>query len=618
MPDTGPQHRDMPADSVSKPSADADHKPVMDEVSEADKADEKSRRSLVLIRRLYDLYMKPYTGTIGIACIFMVVAAIMTGAMAKLMEPIVDDVFSAGNRAMLFPVAGAVLAAFVIRGVSTYLHNVFMNRVGQGVVADIQRQLSSHLIRADLAYLQSRSSGQLISNMISDVNVMRTAMAECLLGFVRSTLTLAILVGVMFFQDWHLASVCFVVMPLAAIMVARIGKRLRRVSIKTQSELGEFSAQLNETFQAIRQVKAYGMESHEEARLNTVIQRLYDLAHRGFRVAAFATPISELLSGFAIVTVIIYGGFRVIEGDSTAGEVFSFITAFLLAYEPMKKLAKLNGTLQMGLGAAERVLHVLSIQPAVVDREQVSELKVEKPSIRFEGVHFDYNPEKPALRGVDLTVEPGQRVALVGPSGAGKSTILNLIPRFYDVTAGRVLIDGTDIRDVSLESLRGNIALVSQEISIFDASIRSNIAYGRQGASEDEIIAAAKEAAAHDFITKLPQGYDTRVGEHGMTLSGGQRQRIAIARAMLRNAPILLLDEATSALDAESERLVQAALDRLQEGRTTLVIAHRLSTIIDSDVIYVVDQGRVVESGVHTALLAQQGIYQRLYGQQDG
>ncbi len=608
----------MPADSVSKPSADADHKPVMDEVSEADKADEKSRRSLVLIRRLYDLYMKPYTGTIGIACIFMVVAAIMTGAMAKLMEPIVDDVFSAGNRAMLFPVAGAVLAAFVIRGVSTYLHNVFMNRVGQGVVADIQRQLSSHLIRADLAYLQSRSSGQLISNMISDVNVMRTAMAECLLGFVRSTLTLAILVGVMFFQDWHLASVCFVVMPLAAIMVARIGKRLRRVSIKTQSELGEFSAQLNETFQAIRQVKAYGMESHEEARLNTVIQRLYDLAHRGFRVAAFATPISELLSGFAIVTVIIYGGFRVIEGDSTAGEVFSFITAFLLAYEPMKKLAKLNGTLQMGLGAAERVLHVLSIQPAVVDREQVSELKVEKPSIRFEGVHFDYNPEKPALRGVDLTVEPGQRVALVGPSGAGKSTILNLIPRFYDVTAGRVLIDGTDIRDVSLESLRGNIALVSQEISIFDASIRSNIAYGRQGASEDEIIAAAKEAAAHDFITKLPQGYDTRVGEHGMTLSGGQRQRIAIARAMLRNAPILLLDEATSALDAESERLVQAALDRLQEGRTTLVIAHRLSTIIDSDVIYVVDQGRVVESGVHTALLAQQGIYQRLYGQQDG
>lgn len=573
--------------------------------------------TMAMVRRLYRMYMRPYVATIWIACLFMVVAAAMTGAMAKLMEPIVDDVFTAGNPSMLYPVAGAVLAAFVLRGVSTYLHNILMNRVGQGVVADVQRQLSSHLIRADLAYLQSRSSGQLISNMISDVNVMRTAMAECLLGFVRGAFTLAILVGVMFYQDWHLASACFLVLPVAAFMVARLGKRLRHVSIKTQDELGEFSAKLNETFQAIRQVKAYGMEAHEETRLNEVIKRLYDLAHRGFRVAAFATPISEILSGVAIVTVIIYGGYRVIDGASTAGEVFSFITAFLMAYEPMKKLAKLNGTLQMGLGAAERVLHVLSIQPRVVDqRADAAPLVVDRPSITFEDVRFSYSPDKPALNGVDLDIKAGQKVALVGPSGAGKSTILNLIPRFYDVTGGRVLIDGVDIRDVSIESLRANIALVSQEISIFDETIRANIAYGKKGASEDEIIEAARDAAAHDFIMAMPEGYDTRVGEHGLKLSGGQRQRLAIARAMLRNAPILLLDEATSALDAESERLVQGALDRLQEGRTSVVIAHRLSTIIESDVIYVVDQGRIAEAGTHGELLNKIGIYQRLYGQQ--
>ncbi|MEM6903034.1 MAG: ABC transporter transmembrane domain-containing protein, partial [Pseudomonadota bacterium] len=341
----------QPANTDVKPAADADiASDVQQKEADSAKGEQKmSRKSWPLVKRLVDLYMRPYFGTLGLASIFMVMAAIMTGAMAKLMEPIVDDVFSAGDRSMLYPVAGAVLAAFVIRGLSTYCHNVLMNRVGQGVVADIQRQLASHLIRADLAYLQTRSSGQLISNMISDVNVMRTAMAECLLGFVRGSLTLAILIGVMFWQDWHLASVCFVVLPAGAILVAKLGKRLRSVSIKTQTELGEFSAQLNQTFQSIRQVKAYGMEGHEESRLNQVIARLYDLAHRGFRVAAFATPISEILSGVAIVTVIIYGGMRVIDGASTAGEVFSFITAFLMAYEPMKKLAKLNGTLQMGL-----------------------------------------------------------------------------------------------------------------------------------------------------------------------------------------------------------------------------------------------------------------------------
>ena len=573
-----------------------------------------SRSALDLVRQLVRDYLRPYFRTMLLAAVLMSVAAGMTGSLAKLMEPVIDEVFQSHDQSRLIPVAVMVFLVFTLRGITTYAHNVLMNQVGQGVVADIQKKLSAHLIHADLAYLHNNAAGHLISNMISDVNVMRNAMGECMVGMIRSSLTVVFLVSVMFWQNWRMATAAFLVLPIAALLLGRIGRYLRSISGRTQQEIGEFAATLNQTFQGARQVKAYGMENYEADRLGQAIDRLFNLAKRGFQVSAFSVPISEVLSGLAIVMVILYGGSLVISGQSTAGEIFSFITAFLLAYEPMKRLGKMAGMMQTGLGAAERILDILAIKPRIAERQGASDLVLVSPTIAFENVRFCYDDGKLALDGLTLTVPSGAKVALVGPSGAGKSTILNLIPRFYDVESGRVTIDGQDIRDVTLSSLRKNIALVSQEVAIFDDTIAANIRYGSLDASDQAVIEAARQAAAHDFISALPEGYQTRVGENGVKLSGGQRQRLAIARAMLRNAPILLLDEATSALDADSERLVQEALARLQEGKTTLVIAHRLSTIVDADLIYVIDDGRVVESGHHRDLLSQDGVYRRLYG----
>jgi subfamily B ATP-binding cassette protein MsbA len=566
------------------------------------------------MRQLVRDYLRSYFRTMIFAALFMVVAAGMTGALAKMMEPVIDEVFQSKQQGRLIPVAMLVFIVFALRGVTTYAHNILMNRVGQGIVADIQKKLSAHLIRADLSYLHNHAAGHLISNMISDVNVMRTAIGETMVGMIRSSLTVVFLVSVMFWQNWRMAAAAFVVLPLAGLLLGRIGRFLRAISNHTQQEMGEFAATLNQTFQGARQVKAYGMEGYEADRLGQAIDRLYHLAQRGFRVSAFSVPIGEVLSGLAIVMVVLYGGNLVMTGKSTAGEIFSFITAFLLAYEPMKKLGKMAGMVQTGLGAAERVLNILDIQPRIKEKPDAPNLIATSPTINFENVRFHYDDGKVALDGLTLTVPSGAKVALVGPSGAGKSTILNLIPRFYDVASGRVVIDGQDIRDVTITSLRQNIALVSQEVAIFDDSIAANIRYGSLDADDATVIEAARQAAAHDFILALPDGYQTRVGENGVKLSGGQRQRLAIARAMLRNAPILLLDEATSALDADSERFVQEALARLQAGKTTLVIAHRLSTIVDADLIYVIDKGQVAEFGNHKDLLLRDGVYRRLYG----
>ena len=571
-----------------------------------------------LIRRLAGSYLAPHRAKIGVALLMMALDAASTGALAKLMEPMINDIFTQQRADRLWPVAGMVFLAFVVRGFAGYLHAVQINTVGQRIVATVQQELFGHLMRADLAFFHGTSAGQLISRLVNDVQLMRQAVAESLTGIGKSVLTLAILVGVMFHQDWFLSVISFTVFPLTAVVLARIGRRLRRVAGRTQEELGYFSTLLNQTFQGARHVKAYGMEAHEGQRVGRVIDSLLHLTRKSFRVSAMLTPINEVLSGVAIVTVILYGGSQVISGANTPGALLSFITAFLLAYEPMKKLSKLNAQLQVGLASAERVFEILDTPPAILDRPGARPLDVARHDIRFECVGFGYGDGKTALRGVTLEVPAGRTVALVGASGSGKTTVLNLIPRFYDVTEGRVTVGGMDVRDATLASLRASIALVSQEAGLFDDSVQANIAYGRPGASRDEVEAAARDAAAHDFIMALPDGYATRVGEHRVKLSGGQRQRIAIARAMLKNAPILLLDEATSALDSESERAVQEALRRLQRGRTTLVIAHRLSTIVDADRIYVLDAGRVVESGTHAELLARGGPYSRFHALQGG
>ena len=424
------------------------------------------------------------------------------------------------------------------------------------------------------------------------------------------------LVALMFYQDWLLALIAFVVFPIALYPIVRIGQRMRTVSADTQSQMGELTTILDETFQGARHVRAYSMETYEIGRAAKAIDAIFRLVHRAGKVRSATHPIMETLGGVAIGVVVFYGGSRVLAGATTPGTFFSFITALLLAYQPLKSLANLNTNLQEGLAAAQRIFALLDMEPEIQDRPGAGQLNIGAGAIRLNNVRFGYEPGTVALDGINLDIPAGRTVALVGPSGAGKSTVLNLIPRFYDPGEGRVLIDGSDARDVTLASLRSAIALVSQDISLFDDTVRANIAYGRPGADFEEITTAAKGAGAHNFIAELKDGYDTHVGGRGLKLSGGQRQRLAIARAMLKDAPILLLDEATSALDSESERYVQKALAELMQGRTTVVIAHRLSTVVSADLIYVMDRGRVVETGTHGQLLAAGGAYARLYAMQ--
>lgn len=569
--------------------------------------------SLSLIRRLARNYLKPYLPKIGAAFVFMAFAALATAMIAQLMQPILDDVLVEKDAGMVLPVALAVLFTFVLRGAATYAHVVMMTKVGQNVVGDIQKDLFSRFMMMDLAFFHAHPSGQLISRVVNDVNAMRVAVADALTGIGRSFLTLIFLIGVMFYQDWVLSIAALVIFPFAAIFVAMLGKRLRYISRNLQDEMAGLSDVLSQIFQGVRQVKAYGMEEHEKTKSTKAIDTVRNLNIKSVRVGNLSTPVNEVLVGLVLMGVILYGGNQAASGELTAGQLGAFLAAFIMAYEPMKKLARLNNALQMGLGATERVFALIDEQPSIINAPDAVPFTSQQPDIVFQNVSFQYeNTDDKALQALSFEAAAGKTTALVGPSGGGKSTIINLIPRFYDVMDGQILVGGTDIRQYDLASLRRNIALVSQDITIFDDSAAANIAYSAPDATQDEIEAAARAASAHDFIITMAEGYQTVLGENGVKLSGGQRQRIAIARAILRNAPILLLDEATSALDHESEAAVQDALERLQKGRTTLVIAHRLSTVQQADQILVLNQGQVEESGNHETLLKQDGLYAKM------
>ncbi len=569
-----------------------------------------------LVGRLARESIRPYAGWLVAALLCMTVVAAATALSAWLMKPVVNQVFIAKNQGLLWPIGGAVLATFTLKGLANYAQATLMSYVGLRIVTDTQHRLYAHLTRMELAFFQTQPTGGLISRFTIDINMMRTAVSNAMTGFGKDSLSLIFLVGVMFAQDPQLAAVSFIVFPLAVLPIVRLGRRIRKVTVNTQEEMGQFTTLLEQTFQGARVVKAYGMEDYEKGRVRVIAERIFSLVFRAARVRALASPIMETLGGVAVTMVIVYGGMRVIDEAMDAGSFFSFITALLLAYEPLKRLANLNASLQEGLAGAQRLFALLDVQPTIIDKPDAKPLRLDRGGIEFSDVCFAYQTSRPALNGITLEVPAGKLVALVGVSGAGKSTLLNLIPRFYDADQGSVSIDGQDVRDVTMQSLRGSIALVSQEITLFDDSVRANIAYGRPQASEADVIAAARNAAANEFISALPDGYDTFVGEQGAAVSGGQRQRLAIARAMLKDAPILLLDEATSALDSQSERQVQAALKTLMRGRTTLVIAHRLSTVMDADMIHVIADGRVVESGTHGELLARNGAYAHLHAQQ--
>ncbi len=566
--------------------------------------------------RLLRDHVRPQVPWLICAGLAMACYAGATAGQAWIMQPILDHVFVAQDRVVLLLIPLAILTLALLKGISGYGQAVLMARIGQRVIADLQQRLFDHLIHADLGYLIARGPGHVISRLTYDTQQLRLAVTTALTTVVRDFLTMLGLVALMIHQDWQLAGIALLGCPLAIWPIQRLSRRMRKVSRQTQTHMAKLTGRLDQTFLGVRQVKADHREADESKRIGALIEELFDLNFKAARVNAINSPVMEVVGGCAVAVVVLYGGSQVLAGHTTPGAFFSFIAALLFTYRPLKTLANLHTQLQVGLAAAERIYALLDRQPTVREHPGARPLAVDRGEIRFAGVRFGYRPNRPALRGLDLVIPAGLSVALVGPSGAGKSTMLNLILRFYDVDQGAVLIDGQDVRALSLASLRGAIALVSQDVDLFAGSVRDNIAFGRPDASLEAVAAAAEDAAAHEFITALPRGYDTEIGPSGYSLSGGQRQRLGIARAMLKDAPILLLDEATSALDSEAERIVQTALRRLMRGRTTVVIAHRLSTVIGADLIAVVEQGRVVETGTHHALLARGGSYAQLYERQ--
>ncbi len=569
-----------------------------------------------LVSRLIQEQVRPHFKLLAFSVVCMGIVAAATATNAWLMQPMLDKVFLERDQSMLWIIPLIILAVAIAKGLATYGQSVTMSHIGQRIISTVQVKMYAHLMSADISYFTANSTGKIISRINNDANLLRSAVSDALTGMARDSLTVIFLVAVMFQRDWILAIIAFFVFPLAVFPIARLGQRIRKISANTQEEMGQLTTLLDETFRGARHVRAYGMEQYEISRAGAAIEGIFELVQKAARVRSAFHPIMETLGGIAIAAVILYGGSQVMEGSTTPGTFFSFITALLLAYEPMKRLATLNANLQNGLAAADRIFQLIDQDSEVKDAPNARNLGRARGEIELKGVYFGYEPEKTALSDVSLRIKSGETVALVGPSGAGKSTILNLIPRFYDCQKGKILIDGIDIRDLSLAGLRENIALVTQEIALFDDTIRANIAYGRVGATDEQIISAAKAADAHDFISALSAGYETHVGGRGLKLSGGQQQRIAIARAMLKDAPILLLDEATSALDTHSERLVQKAVDNLTQNRTTIVIAHRLSTVTNADRIYVIEKGSITEMGTHSELLELNGPYSTLYKNQ--
>ncbi|RMF16240.1 MAG: ATP-binding cassette domain-containing protein [Candidatus Dadabacteria bacterium] len=562
-------------------------------------------------------FVRPYTGRLIAATAAMLVVAATSSAVPMLVEPVMDRIFVARDESMLGPVALAVIALFSIKGAAWYIQGYMMAVIGHRIIADLRHRLFDRLLEQDISFFTRTSSGEIVSRITFDTTQVQQAVTRALTGTFQHIATIAGLAVVLFVQNWKLASIAIIVFPVAVWPLSRFGRAIRRYSRQTQEQMGTLSALLFEVVSGIRVVRVFRIEGPLRETVGKEVDAVSNTLIRSQRVSAASHPIMEWIGAVGIGAVLWLGGRLVIDGTVTTGQFFAFFSAVFLMYDPVKRL---NGTwqqIQQGVAAAERIFDWIDEEPRVRS-EGATPLPPAQDggrSLRFEQVRFAYADE-PVLCDIDFAVPAGSTTALVGPSGAGKSTIADLIARFYDPTDGRILLDGIDLRTLPLDLLRDQIAMVDQQTVLFDTTVARNIEFGRPGATRDQIVAAARAANAHAFIEQLPDGYDTVIGENGVTLSGGQRQRLAIARAIIKDAPLLILDEATSALDTESEREVQAALDRLMAGRTAVVIAHRLSTIRDADQIVVIDNGRIVETGVHDELLARNGLYARLWQMQ--
>ena len=573
--------------------------------------------NLEIIKTLYKRYTKQFLPKIFLSVIFSVIVAVSTSAIAWLLDPAIKKIFIEKDQSLIIIIPLAVLLAFASKGASLYYAKTILIRVAEEVTKILQLQLMKSVIKGDTDIIDKKHSGKFISHLSFDIGMMSTLISTVILNLAKDTLTLLGLVGVMFYQNWKLALFALIMIPLASFAAKSLGKRIGKVSTEAQESSGVLTSYLLEIFKNHKIIKIFQKEDYELSRTEKFIN---DLKNKSIKIATImvrASPIMETLTGAMIALLIYISGKLILQGQLDVNNFFSFLAAMMLAYQPVRSLATLNMAINQGLSAARRILPVIDTKNKIYDYEGSKDIVLDNGSIEFKNVSFKYNKEeKQILKNIDLNIEGGEMTSLVGHSGAGKSSIMNLIPRFYNVESGDILIDGQSIYNSKISSLRSNISLVTQDVTLFDDSIKNNIAYANLDASEKEIMEAAELSHCDEFISKMPNKYNTLIGENGIRLSGGEKQRISIARAMLKKSRIILLDEATSSLDAETEKKIQDALKLLTVNRTSLVIAHRLSTIVNSKVIYVIDEGKIIAKGNHSNLLNTSDVYKNFYNKQ--